>query len=319
MACLTRGVLHASTAVAMTFHGGRGTNAKQTQDAPRTAAKATRGWGGVMVARSYLFVPGDRPERFAKAMASGADAVVIDLEDAVAPAAKDAARNSLQERLARAGADNPPKTVVVRVNASDTVWFEEDLRACAASAVSAIMVPKAERAEDLSRIAASHGKPLIALVETAAGFDNLRAVAFAAGVQRLAFGSIDFQLDTGISGDGEELLLFRSQMVLMSRVAGLARPVDGVSTSISDAQMVLDEAQRARRLGFGGKLCIHPVQVDAVNRSFSPSPAEIVWAQRMLAAAKSANGSAFAVDGKMVDKPVILRAEAIVRQVDGTR
>jgi citrate lyase subunit beta/citryl-CoA lyase len=108
-------------------------------------------------------------------------------------------------------------------------------------------------------------------------------------------------------------------MVLMSRLAGLAPPVDGVSTSISDAQRVMDEAHRARRLGFGAKLCIHPAQVDAVNRSFSPSPAEIDWAQRVLAAATSANGSAFAVDGKMVDKPVVLRAEAIVRLVDGTR
>lgn len=274
-----------------------------------------------MVPRSYLFVPGDRPERFAKALASGADAVVIDLEDAVSPAAKDAARNSLQEWLARVGADQPPRPVVVRVNASDTVWFEDDLRACAAPGVGAIMVPKAERADELSRVAALQGKPLIALVETAAGFDNLRSVACAAGVQRLAFGSIDFQLDTGISGDGDELLLFRSQIVLMSRVAGLAPPVDGVSTSISDAQAVMDEAQRARRLGFGAKLCIHPAQVDAVNRSFSPSPADIDWAQRVLAAAASAtstSGSAFAVDGKMVDKPVILRAEAILRQVDRT-
>lgn len=267
--------------------------------------------------RSYLFVPGDRPERFAKALASGADAVVIDLEDAVAPAAKAAARGSLQEWLARLGADKPTKPVVVRVNASDTAWFEDDLQACDAAGVSAIMVPKAERADELSRIAVLQGKPLIALVETAAAFDNLRAVACATGVQRLAFGSIDFQLDMGISGDGDELLLFRSQMVLMSRVAGLAPPVDGVSTSISDAQAVLDEAQRARRLGFGGKLCIHPAQVDAVNRSFSPGAAEIGWAQRVLAAATAANGSAFAVDGKMVDKPVILRAEAILRQVDG--
>ena len=272
-----------------------------------------------MVPRSYLFVPGDRPERFVKALASSADAVVIDLEDAVSPAAKDAARSSLQEWLAREAADSPPKPVVVRVNASDTAWFEEDLRACAVPAVSAIMVPKAERAAELSRIAALQGKPVIALVETAAGFDNLRSVACAAGVQRLAFGSIDFQLDTGITGDGDELLLFRSQMVLMSRVAGLAAPVDGVSTSISDAQMVMDAAQRARRLGFGAKLCIHPTQVDAVNRSFSPSPAEIDWAQRVLAAAACANGSAFAVDGKMVDKPVVLRAEAILRQVNGTR
>lgn len=270
-----------------------------------------------MIPRSYLFVPGDRPERFAKALASGADAVVIDLEDAVAPTAKQAARSKLQEWLNRAGNDGLPRQVVVRINSADTDWFEDDIRACGAAGVGAIMVPKAECAENLARIATLQGKPLIALVETAAGFDNLRAVACAAGVWRLAFGSIDFQLDTGITGDGDELLLFRSQMVLTSRVAGLAPPVDGVSTSLSDQQLVLADAQRARRLGFGAKLCIHPAQVDAVNRSFSPSAHEIAWAQRVLAAASAAMGSAVALDGKMVDKPVILRAEAILRQVDG--
>lgn len=263
--------------------------------------------------RSYLFVPGDRPERFAKALASGADAVVIDLEDAVSPVAKDTARSSLREWLdQQASAERHP--VVVRINAPDTDWFADDLRACEAPAVGCVMVPKAERAEDLARIAVRLGKPLIALVETAVGFDNLRAVACAAGVQRLAFGSIDFQLDTGITGDDEELLFFRSQMVLTSRIAGLAAPVDGVSTSLSDSQVVLADSQRARRLGFGGKLCIHPMQIETVNRSFSPSANEIAWAKRVLAAAYASQGAAVAVDGKMIDKPVILRAETILRQ-----
>lgn len=283
----------------------------------RCATGAARRSGQPMNARSYLFVPGDRPDRYPKAFAAGSDAVVIDLEDAVSPSAKDDARSCLQAWLHEWGDRMPPRPVVVRINGPDTTSFDADLRVCAAAAVSAIMVPKAECAEDLSRMAASTGKPLIALIETALGFDHLRAVASAVGVARLAFGSIDFQWDTGITGTGDELLLVRSQMVLTSRLAGLTAPIDGVSTSLSDQDIVRADAQRARRLGFGGKLCIHPAQIEAVNQSFSPSTDEIAWAQRVLAAATSAQGAAVAVDGKMVDKPVILRATALLRQADG--
>jgi citrate lyase subunit beta/citryl-CoA lyase len=266
-----------------------------------------------MVPRSYLFVPADRPERFAKALASGTDAVIVDLEDAVAPDAKDTARRSLAEWLdsPTAGAHRP---VVVRVNAIGTRELDDDIAACRAGGVEAIMVPKAERAEDLARIAAAARKPLIALIETALGSDNLRAVAQSSTVARLAFGSIDFQLDLGIAGDGEELLVYRCALVLASRVAGLPPPIDGVSTAIADGTAVQADAQRARRLGFGAKLCIHPAQVAAVNLAFTPGAQELAWARRVVDAIRRSGGAAVAVDGKMVDKPVLLRAQALLRQ-----
>jgi citrate lyase subunit beta/citryl-CoA lyase len=263
-----------------------------------------------MPLRSLLFVPADRPERFAKALASGADAVIVDLEDAVAPEAKDGARAALADWLAAGQAP-----VVVRINGADTEWFGADLALLARPGVAAVMVPKAERARDLGRVReAAPSVALLPLIETAGGIDRLREVAGAPGVERLVFGSIDLQLDLGIHGDGEELLLFRSQLVLATRLAQLAPPVDGVCTAIDDAAALAAEAQRARRLGFGAKLCIHPRQVAVVNEAFSPDAAEVAWAERVLAAAARAQGAAVALDGKMVDKPVLLRAAAVLRQ-----
>jgi citrate lyase subunit beta/citryl-CoA lyase len=261
-------------------------------------------------ARSYLFVPGDRPDRFAKALAGGADAVVVDLEDAVAPDAKERARTQLAAWLSAASA-----RVIVRINGADTEWFGDDLALAALPAVSGVMLPKAERIEDVARVAqAAPGRELLPLVETAAGFDCARELAQASGVARLVFGSIDFQHDLAIRGDGEELLFFRSQLVLVSRLAGIEAPVDGVCTALDAAQRLHDESLRARRLGFGAKLCIHPKQVDVVNRAFSPSEEEIAWARRVLQAAGQAGGAAVAVDGKMVDRPVLLRAQAVLRE-----
>ena len=269
-----------------------------------------------MTPRSYLFVPADRPERFAKALASGADAVIVDLEDAVAPAAKAAARAALAQWLA--GAANAPHLphvpLFVRTNAPGTEWFADDLALCGRSAaVGGVMLPKAERVADLDAVRhAAPGRALIPLIETAEGFDHLRALAGAAGVQRLAFGSIDFQLDLGITGDGAELLLFRSQLVLASRLASLAAPIDGVTTALDDDAPVARDAQAARRLGFSAKLCIHPRQVAAVNASFTPSDVELDWARRVLEAVARSGGAAVAVDGKMVDTPVLLRARAVL-------
>jgi len=259
-----------------------------------------------MTPRSYLFVPADRPERFAKALASGADAVIVDLEDAVAPSAKDAARAVLADWLAR-GAGR----VVVRINSADTPWFADDLALARSPNVAAVMLPKAERSDDLARI--PHGC-LLPLVETAAGIDALRDVARSPHVQRLVFGSIDLQADLGIAGDDQELLLFRSQLVLHSRLANLAPPVDGVCTALDDEAALEAEARRARRLGFGAKLCVHPRQVNTVNHGFTPSADEVAWARRVLDAAAAADGAAVAVDGKMVDKPVLLRAHALLQQ-----
>jgi citrate lyase subunit beta/citryl-CoA lyase len=256
--------------------------------------------------RSYLFVPGDRPERFAKACASHAHAVIVDLEDAVAPEQKVSARASLAAWL------HPDHPVVVRINAAGTAWFRDDCELAGRPGVAGIMLPKSERLEDVEALRAAGAAAVLPLIETAVGFDQARALANAAGVQRLVFGSIDFQLDLGISDEDEALLAFRSGLVLASRLAGVAAPVDGVSTAIDDPARLAADAARARRLGFGGKLCIHPKQVQVVNAAFGPSEADVHWATRVLEAAAIARGGAIAVDGKMVDRPVLLRAKAIL-------
>jgi len=262
-------------------------------------------------ARSYLFVPADRPERYAKALASGADAVIVDLEDAVAASAKDGARAALAAWLDGGGAG-----VAVRINDAASAWFDADLSLVARAGVAAVVVPKAERAVDLARVrAAAPHAPVVALIETAAGVDGVREIARAPGVARLAFGSIDLALDLGIEEDasgGDELLVFRSALVLASRLANLAAPIDGVSTAIDDAAAVEADTRRARRLGFGAKLCIHPRQLGAVHAAFVPSADELAWAGRVVAAAEHAGGGAVAVDGRMVDRPVLARAHALL-------
>jgi citrate lyase subunit beta/citryl-CoA lyase len=125
---------------------------------------------------------------------------------------------------------------------------------------------------------------------------------------------LDFQLDVGIQGDTDELLYFRSQLVLVSRLAGIAPPVDGINTEIDDPERLRARTLRARRLGFGGKLCIHPKQIAHVNACFRPTEEEILWAKGVLEAAAAAGGGAVAAQGQMVDRPVILRAEQIMRE-----
>ena len=259
--------------------------------------------------RSLLFVPGSRPERFDKALAAGADAVIVDLEDAVAPADKVSARESVRAWLL------PEHAIVVRINAAESPWFADDIALCVLPGVAAVLLPKAERADTIATLMKAGAKSVLPLIESAAGFAALTSIAAAPGVQRLVFGSIDFQLDLGMrEAHEDELLVFRSQIVLASRLAGLAAPIDGVSTSIDDADALHTDVQRARRLGFGGKLCIHPKQVAGVHRGFAPSADELAWAQRVLAASAAAGGAAIAVDGKMVDKPVLLRAERLLRE-----
>jgi citrate lyase subunit beta/citryl-CoA lyase len=259
--------------------------------------------------RSYLFVPGDRPERFEKARGAGADAVIVDLEDAVAPAHKDAARNDV---LAALDAARP---VWVRVNGTDTPWFADDVAALAGHAgVAGIMLPKAESAEQVAavRLGAHGALRVLPIVETARGIAGLNALCGAQGVLRVAFGTLDFQVDMGIDGEGEELGAFRSQIVLASRLAGIAAPVDGVSTVFDDADLLEREARRGRRFGYGGKLCIHPKQIEPVHRAYAWSETERAWAQRVLEAVEASGGAAVALDGKMVDMPVILKARRIL-------
>jgi citrate lyase subunit beta/citryl-CoA lyase len=262
-----------------------------------------------MIALSYLFVPADRPERFAKALAAGAHAVIVDLEDAVAPARKEAARATLAAWLQSSNA----QAVHLRTNAPGTPWFEDDLALCALPAVAGAVLPKTETPQEVARVqAAAPGKPLLPLIETAEGMASVRAIARATGVQRLVFGSIDFQADLGIPGEDDALLAFRSELVLASRLAQLQAPVDGVTTSLDDVGAMARDTARARRLGFGAKLCIHPRQVAAVNAALAPTPQELDWARRVIDACEASAGAALAVDGKMVDAPVLKRAQALL-------
>jgi citrate lyase subunit beta/citryl-CoA lyase len=257
-----------------------------------------------MIARSYLFVPGNRPERFAKAYASGADAVIIDLEDAVPPGERVAARTNAAVWV------SPEHPVLIRVNGAGTEWFRDDIAMGRMPGVAALVLPKAESTEDIERI----GKPVLPIIETARGFWNVSTLAHTPNVERLIFGSIDFQLDLGIDGEGEELLFFRSQLVLVSRMAGLPAPVDGITTVFDSPETVCADTQRARRLGFGGKLCIHPRQIATVNECFGPTREEEAWARHVIEAAATAGGAAISLDGEMVDRPVLARAEAILRK-----
>jgi citrate lyase subunit beta/citryl-CoA lyase len=259
---------------------------------------------------SYLFVPASRPERFSKAVASGANAVIIDLEDAVGAADKTAGRNSLTNWLDSAEARANRVPILVKINCVNSGCFGEDLRVCRRPDIAGIVLPKAERADDIA--SASAGAPVYPLVETALGFSRIAELAQAPRVQRLLFGAIDFKHDMGIDGDEDELLFFRSQVVLASRIAGLLSPVDGVTTEIDDLDKIARDAAYTKRLGFGGKLCIHPNQVPIINRTFVPSENELRWANRVLDAAESARGGAVALDGRLIDRPMVLTAQRII-------
>jgi citrate lyase subunit beta/citryl-CoA lyase len=252
-----------------------------------------------------LFVPANRPERFAKAAESGADAVILDLEDAVAPEVKDLARERLRTNFTSL-------PVIVRINAAATPWHALDLSAVKDLPVAGVMVPKAESLAALEKIGSVLGEEasVVALIETAQGLAECRRIALVPAVKRLAFGSIDFCADIGCAHSREALLAARWELVLASRLAGLQAPLDGVTTTIDDAVSVTDDARHARSLGFGGKLCIHPRQVEHVLAGFRPDEAEIAWARKVLAG----GSGAVAVDGAMVDEPVRMRARSILKR-----
>ena len=250
-----------------------------------------------------LFVPANRPERFTKAAASEADAVILDLEDAVAQDDKVAARDMLS-------ADFTDKPVLVRVNAAGTPWHAEDLAAVARLGPAAVIVPKAEDPASLAAICAQLGPavPVMALIESGLGLARAREIAALPGIARLVFGSIDFCADLGCEHRREILLPARMELVLAARLAGGPAPIDGVTARLDDASETHSDAEHARTLGMTGKLCIHPRQVPQVLRAFAPSAAEIDWARRVVA---SGDG-AVSVEGAMIDEPVRRRARAIL-------
>jgi citrate lyase subunit beta/citryl-CoA lyase len=267
-------------------------------------------------ARSLLFVPATKPERFAKALDSGADCIIIDIEDAVAEGSKENARDQLAQHLPQLSAAQLARTVV-RINAVGTPWHAADLALLCdwVGQGVTVMLPKSEDPAALHVVAQALGGAarIVALIESLAGLDALDLIARVPQVVRLAFGHLDFQLDLGMHASPEEpeLAFARNALVLASRRARLPAPVDGVTTDTGNAERLAADAGRARAFGFGGKLCIHPAQIAGVNEALGYSEAEQLWAQRVLDEAARRGGEAFSLDGRMVDLPVIRVAEAI--------
>ncbi len=254
-----------------------------------------------------LFVPADKPERVAKAMAAAHDAVIIDLEDAVAPENRPQARDLLANQAADLA--DARVTVFVRVNAVTTSDHAEDMKLCARLPLAGIVLPKTEDGARLeqARAALPPQWHVVALIETARGIANLREIAPRA--DRLAFGSIDYCADLGCAHERLALLGARQSIVLESRLAGLLPPLDGVTTAVRDEILTGEDARHAAMLGFGGKLLIHPSQIAPSRAGFAPTPTELAWAQAVVAAGK---GGATTLNGEMIDTPVMIRAHAII-------
>jgi citrate lyase subunit beta/citryl-CoA lyase len=268
-----------------------------------------------MIPRTYLFVPGNRPERFDKALASGADAVVLDLEDAVAETAKAEARHAIAQ-WSHAAAEPDRARIVVRINDTRSAEFADDLQLLREARIAAVMLPKAESAAHVHAVlSAVPEASVLALIESAIGVANAHDVAGAAGVARLVFGTLDYalDLDLDIADDHEGLVHAASVLAIASRVAGLPAPVAGVTPQIDDEARLLADVGWSRRHGFGAKLCIHPRQVALVHAALSPSAQAIDWARRVLAAVAASPGAA-QLDGRMIDRPVVLQAQRTLQR-----
>jgi citrate lyase subunit beta / citryl-CoA lyase len=266
-------------------------------------------------ARSWLFTPGDRPDRFATACSSGADAMILDWEDAVAPADKGTARSAVLDWLS--SGDRGPR-VWVRINDTTSPHWDQDVDALAAAneqRLAGVVLPKTQSKADVaattSRLTQSN-LPIVALIESALGVENATAIATSPAVVALALGSADLRLDAGLGDDDNGWIYPRSRLVFASRAAGLAAPIDGPEMSLDDIDAVRRSAVHARGIGFGAKLCVHPKQVRVVNDAFDSDDQTRQWAQRVVAAADASHGAAVRVDGEMVDRPRLALAHQIL-------
>ncbi|MAL90215.1 MAG: CoA ester lyase [Pseudomonas sp.] len=262
--------------------------------------------------RSALFVPGNRPERFAKALASASDTIIIDLEDAVDDENKTEARENIHRFLAQ----NPDASVVVRINSATHVEHLDDLALCASNAqIKAVILPKAESRRQVDQVADT-GKAVWPLIESAEGMAQLDDIAQAHNVERLTYGALDMAVDLGLkAGTPAAERMFdqvRFAMVLASARYKLAAALETVFPNISDVEGLKAFAENALCMGMGGMLCIHPAQAAVANEAFSPTAEEIIWAQEIIEVAKTAP-AAFRLNGKMVDAPVIAHAARILR------
>ena len=272
----------------------------------------------VQQACSFLFVPANRPERLPKALDSGADMVVADWEDAVAPDDKATARASLVWAASALDAGQR-RRLLVRINAQDSPWFDDDLRVLAElmeQGCAGAVIPKADGAAVVHTVAHAAGSQaaLLPLIESVSGLDAADTLATAPQVARLAFGHLDFQVDAGVDCDTDEseLLPIRMAVVLAARRAGLPAPIDSVTVDTRNPERLRHDAERARRMGFGGKLCIHPAQIAPLHAVFDPIAEAVQQAQRVLQALEQAGGGVCVLDGRMVDAPVLAQARQVL-------
>ena len=270
--------------------------------------------------RSLLFVPGDRPERFAKALASGADAVIFDLEDSVVPARKAMARHAVAEQLAR----DRPVQVFVRTNPLDGDAITADLAVLRSARPDGLVLPKAEGAASLAALAALYGADLppvlpIATETPAAIFELGSYRTWTGRLAGLTWGAEDLPAACGATTSREPdgrytppYELVRG-LALFAAHAADAPAIETVFPALADGDGLAAYVARARRDGFSGMLALHPAQVDTINAGFSPSPAEVAAAQRIVDAfAEQPAAGAFALDGKMVDRPHLVQAQRIL-------
>jgi citrate lyase subunit beta/citryl-CoA lyase len=273
--------------------------------------------------RSFLFAPGNHPRRVEKALTLDADAVILDLEDAVAIAEKPATRTAVVAAFAQ------PRTglLYVRVNAADTEFCHGDFTAIVRPGLDGIILPKVESAATIQTIdwllgnferergLPAGGIDLIPIVETAKGLTNIEAILGAGTrVKHCAFGAGDFTLDVNMSWSRaeSELAYARARVVTASRAAGIEAPLDTVWVDLQDEEGLDASTRLALGMGFQGKMCIHPNQIAVVNRVFTPTNAEIDFAERVVAAfaaAEKAGSAAIQLDGKFIDYPIVYRAQ----------
>jgi citrate lyase subunit beta/citryl-CoA lyase len=236
---------------------------------------------------------------------------VLDLEDAVPEEDKEEARNAIRVAWPNFS-DEQKNRLVIRTNSPGTKFYAADLILAQDLNLSCILIPKSESLDQINGAALIlPNTAIIPMIETALGLDNLREIANSNQVIRLALGNLDLQADLGMVCDPDEteLQTARYQIVLASRLAKIAPPIDGVTPSTDDAARINNDAQRAKRMGFGAKLCIHPKQVAIVKTAFMPSDEELAWAQRVIDADKTSNGGAIKLVGRMIDRPVVLLAQ----------
>jgi citrate lyase subunit beta/citryl-CoA lyase len=281
-----------------------------------------------MVRRSVLFSPGDQPDLMRKAPSAGADVVVFDLEDAVAPGQKDEARAAVSDVLSDPGFD-PDCEVCVRVNpVGSGAGADVEAVLAGGSAADSVMLPKAGDGEDVETLGrllaeADAEAPVLVLVESARGVLNAQEIAAAGPTDALVFGAEDLSADIGATrtDEGTEVLHAREHVVLAASAAGVDA-VDTVYTDIEDAEGLAEETRFAAGLGFDGKMAIHPAQVDPINEAYTPADDEVEWAERVLEAKAEADEDGrgvFRVDGEMVDAPLVAQAERILERARAAR